>query len=500
MTANLVTGYSQTSDYMPQMNVLPNQNSSTDFSGFLKTSTENVAEKNVTSKVTASGKPENVNNEKVDKLDTQAVEEKAINKDSNEKVTNTVNEDVNDESVVDEVVTEISDENETDISEEIMEVVATAINEMVQNVAEVLDVSEEQVVEAIDNLGFETADILNARVIPELTVELTDASDTMDIMTDENMFADVSELMKKANEELDSLAKEMDLPVEDVINQVKEAVANENEAVVLQDTESSTVTSENAVVSEKVATVQVEKEDSDISGRQRDVETVSYDAQSGVNEYQTEVNVTAKKEMDNGKNSSKDEQSANTEQSGAFGHTVLDSLKEAVAKIDDNNLLSYADTRSRIEDIMNQVSENLKLTMKGDITEMEMQLHPASLGNVKVQVAVRDGAITASFTTQNEQVRQALEAQVVELKEQLNNQGIKVEAVEVTVSSHGFERNLNEEGDKQERKSEEEAKTRKTRGINLRGLSLEELEDLDEEDKVTADMMARNGNTLDYLA
>ena len=74
------------------------------------------------------------------------------------------------------------------------------------------------------------------------------------------------------------------------------------------------------------------------------------------------------------------------------------------------------------------------------MTQMEMELHPASLGNVRVQVAAKDGVITANFTTENESVKAALETQVVTLKNQLEEQGIKVEAVEVTVSSNAFER------------------------------------------------------------
>ena len=41
------------------------------------------------------------------------------------------------------------------------------------------------------------------------------------------------------------------------------------------------------------------------------------------------------------------------------------------------------------------------------------------------------------------EVKAALENQLTALKEQFNNQGIKVEAVEITVQSHGFESEQN---------------------------------------------------------
>ena len=128
-----------------------------------------------------------------------------------------------------------------------------------------------------------------------------------------------------------------------------------------------------------------------------------------------------------------------------------------------------------------------------------MQLHPASLGNVRVQVSSKDGMITASFVTQNETVKAALESQIVTLKDNLNEQGIKVEAVEVTVASHAFERNLNEEGEQSSRQMQEKKKS--VRKINLAELS-EESEDglLEQQDRIVADMMRKNGNTVDYTA
>ena len=81
----------------------------------------------------------------------------------------------------------------------------------------------------------------------------------------------------------------------------------------------------------------------------------------------------------------------------------------------------------------------------------------------------------------------------------MNEQGIKVEAVEVTVSAHAFERNLSDNGQNRGEQPEAEAKRKRVRGINLDG-GIEDIEELDEEDQVTADMMRRQGNTVDYMA
>jgi len=129
---------------------------------------------------------------------------------------------------------------------------------------------------------------------------------------------------------------------------------------------------------------------------------------------------------------------------------------------------------------------------------MELQLHPASLGNLRIQIAAKEGVITATFTTENETVRAALESQLITLKENFEQQGVKVEAVEVTVASHAFEQNLN--GD--ESHAGEQAEPEKKRGA--RRISLSELtadgleEELSDEDRIVAEMMKENGNTVDY--
>lgn len=131
---------------------------------------------------------------------------------------------------------------------------------------------------------------------------------------------------------------------------------------------------------------------------------------------------------------------------------------------------------------------------------MELQLHPASLGNVKVQLTSAGGVLTAVFTTENEAVKAALESQLIQLKENFAEQGLKVESVEVNVSAQGFERSLDQQ--KQEQNRFEDSRSKKgSRRIRLSGTEdVEDVlnEDMTADDRIVADMMIRNGNTVDY--
>ena len=135
---------------------------------------------------------------------------------------------------------------------------------------------------------------------------------------------------------------------------------------------------------------------------------------------------------------------------------------------------------------------------------MELQLHPQSLGTVNVIVSVaRDGSMVAQFTAQNETVKAAIESQVAQLQQRFDEQGIKVNAVEVTVQSHQFEQNL-EQGAQQQ---ENTGNTRTRSGRAIRRINLGEpvsqdndMEQMDDASRITAQMMAANGNTVDYTA
>ena len=135
-----------------------------------------------------------------------------------------------------------------------------------------------------------------------------------------------------------------------------------------------------------------------------------------------------------------------------------------------------------------------------NVTELNMQLNPENLGTVHLNVAAKNGQITAQLITQNESVQAALEAQIAMVKESLEAQGVKVEAIEVTVSSHGFEQNLEQGNDSNQQQEEvNEGLKKATRKLNLGDILMNgALDEVSEEDAVTVSMMQADGNTMDY--
>ena len=87
------------------------------------------------------------------------------------------------------------------------------------------------------------------------------------------------------------------------------------------------------------------------------------------------------------------------------------------------------------QQIVEQIVEQVKVRVMPETTNLEMQLHPESLGRVNVQVsAAAQGTTTAVITVETQFAKEALESQLLTLKQNFQEQGLKVDSVEVTVS------------------------------------------------------------------
>lgn len=152
-------------------------------------------------------------------------------------------------------------------------------------------------------------------------------------------------------------------------------------------------------------------------------------------------------------------------------------------------------TAMQAADVMNQIMDYMKIQLNADTSFLEMQLQPESLGTLQIRISAKEGLMTAQFTTASESVKAVLEGQMVQLQQQLESQNIKVDAIEVMVEAHAFESAL-QQGEERQQAGEE--KKPRTRRIEINGM--EDVEELTEEDRIVAEMMAANGNTIDYLA
>lgn len=128
---------------------------------------------------------------------------------------------------------------------------------------------------------------------------------------------------------------------------------------------------------------------------------------------------------------------------GAF----TENLVKAFGEVRENANVS-APAETTMQQIVEQVVRQVRIRVMPETTSMQLQLHPASLGRVALTVATTTvGTATASLVVENQMAKEALESQMIQLKETFAEQGLKVDAVEVTVAEFGFKKENQQQDD-----------------------------------------------------
>lgn len=152
-------------------------------------------------------------------------------------------------------------------------------------------------------------------------------------------------------------------------------------------------------------------------------------------------------------------------------------------------------------ELIEQIARNVRVTISVQTTSMEMQLNPEHLGKIYLNVTEKEGAVRAQLVAQNEAVKEALETQAVELRQSLHQQGVKVDAIEITVSTHEFEQNLEQNAKQEEQMQQQREENRQQTKRNLNLNDLDGLTGLmTEEEQLAASIMQDNGNQVDLTA
>ena len=370
-----------------------------------------------------------------------------------------------------------TDEIPTEKLEEIMEVLGTAAAGMMQQIADVFGVSVEEIRSAMQELGMENLDVLDQSKLGELLLMVGGAEDSYALVTDGELYGQYQELMAQLENVLQDAGAELEMEPEqltEVMRQMPEITAPELP---------------EAAYAETVDDVRIQTDESE--------EPVV----SGEMNQQTAEPIETKAPEENSQTGAESEQKRDDTDKGEHHHLLAQDIRTdqfqgrftPEIQQTQNSDVWRADT----QDIMRQIMDYMRIQVKPGMSNLEMQLHPESLGTLQIHIASRGGVVTANFIAQNETVKAALESQMVQLRENFEQQGVKVEAVEVTVQSHAFERNL-DQGRGQNNGQGEPAKKTRTRRINLNEPL--ETENLEEEDALAAEMMAASGSQVDYTA
>lgn len=352
--------------------------------------------------------------------------------------------------------------------EEVLAVVQTMITEVKQQLLDLFSVTEGELSSVMENLGITEQDLLNPQSMTDLVMELSGAESPMELLFNPEITALLTETKENFGNLMEEAAK-AGLDTENILTEQKEVTVQEESFV-----PEETFVQETAPVQEKVEVVA----DKD---RNAGKEEIPADSAEQAVQTESKENVPAVSE----KNSGKQEKNFNGE-TQSFSAQILSELEEAVGE-----RLPEVDT----QDVIYQVVEKIKLTAKADTSSFELQLNPEHLGKINLQVAAKNGVVTAQIATETIEAKEILEAQLSTLKETLNNQGVKVEAVEVSVGARSFDENLDGQADNQ---NQADSRGRQRR-FRFDLMDAEEGE-LTSAEQIAREIMMANGNRIDYSA
>lgn len=373
-------------------------------------------------------------------------------------------------------------------------------SQIVEKVTDDLDISEDELNNAMQLLGLTAMDLLNPANLSALYCEVTgNASDPQALVLNADftaLFNDVSQVASENDAQLDLLSQ---------------LTASDDGEILDADIVSSADTTEKTVDSSYDDTAASGQNINDTA----DEAVKVYDGGTQDSSYQNSDEGTSSGETGNGiisdeKTQSKSLADSSFDDSGErvlhhdddahSDNSVLHASVSEQLNTDTSFEMSQSQSRLRVDttDIIRQIVDSMSISNTTEESAINLQLTPESLGRMYINVSQKNSEISARIAVSNEAVKEALQTQMVNLKEALNNSGIRVNEVEITVASHEFERNL-EQGAANDSRQQESTNSYNGSNSSDSGIDSDMMQDRVEERLVTQ-IMRDNGNSVDFTA
>lgn len=331
------------------------------------------------------------------------------------------------------------------------------LNAIKNNIQQKLGISEDDFNKALESLGFTPLNLLDVNNLKQFLLKVSNNDDMSAFLTNEDLGNSLKELMNVCDtiQEQFSVSKEQ-LPVlsqpvvMDAVNKVSKDTQAETDAKVVTEPE-------------KEIDITVIKSEKPVNARSNE------ESKSG--SQKTEQNLSATELLIHNL-------AANTDS----GEVIF---TDQLAKV------------QQLREITTQILDAVKIHIKPEQTSMELQLNPENLGKINLTVVSREGVLTAKFVTGTETAKEAIESQLQVFKENLNNQGLKVENVEVTVSYSAFDQREQGFQEGSSKDSQERGRNRAFKGLDEIN---ETFADTAKEELTSLNGLDQSTSSIDYTA
>lgn len=388
-------------------------------------------------------------------------------------------------------------------------------SQIVEKVTDDLDISEDELNNAMQLLGLTAMDLLNPANLAALYCEVTgNASDPQALVLNADftaLFNDVSQVASENDAQLDLLSQltasdDGEILDADIVSSADTTDTNESTGSV--NTPEKTVDSSyddtaasgqniNDTADEAVKVYDGGTQDS--SYQNSDEGTSSGETGNDITSDENTEKTQSKSQVDSSFDDS-GERILHHEDGAHSDNSVLHASVSEQLNTDTSFEMSQSQSRLRVDttDIIRQIVDSMSISNTTEESAINLQLTPESLGRMYINVSQKNSEISARIAVSNEAVKEALQTQMVNLKEALNNSGIRVNEVEITVASHEFERNL-EQGAANDSRQQESTNSYNGSNSSGSGTDSDMMQDRAEERLVTQ-IMRDNGNSVDFTA
>ncbi|WOO36532.1 flagellar hook-length control protein FliK [Anaerocolumna sp. AGMB13020] len=327
------------------------------------------------------------------------------------------------------------------------------LNAIKSSIQKKLGISEEDMNKALEALGFTPLNLLDVNNLKQFLLQVSNNDDSMAFLTNEDLGNNLKELLK-------------------VCDTIKEQFSISKEQIPLltqQAAEMNTVNSTMKTNTAEVNSTGQEAFDITVVKSMNSEAAVSSEGSKKSGDGKAEHNLSASELM--------------------IQNLAVNTATQDVAFND-----QLARTQ-QIREITSQILEAIRINIKPEQTSMELQLNPENLGRINLTVVAKDGILTAKFVTGTETAKEAIESQLQVFKENLNNQGLKVENVEVTVSYSALDRKSQEFSEGGGKEDQNKQKNKLFKDINQLN---DTFSDIDETETAGINDLDENTSSINY--
>ncbi len=423
------------------------------------------------------------------------------------------------------------------------EITKRVSSQIVEKVTEDLDITEDKLCEIMQMLGITAMELLQPENLTALFANATGIennpqelvlnsdftglyADVMDIASQNQALLEAVSNMEVLENpqgleiftepdnpgEVNTASAEEDIAkvqISDVTDETEEPVFQQpqvkSEAIGTSETISAsenaaTIASENIGATETTAAT-VQKERSMSETAEVEASNISETAVSSESIDSSEtVSLKSEKQVmktDLNSDSSSDERSFDDKSENRVLHTMINEQMQPEGVFEAFDVQPKY-TSVNTTDIIRQIVDQISIAKTTGESVIEMQLNPENLGKLYINVTERNSEITARIAVSNETVKNALESQMAALRENLQDANIRVNDVEITIATHEFERNLEQNAGNENGRQDGQQFTHQSssNGGNRTGHN----EAASDEAGLAAQIMRDNGNSVDFMA